>query len=309
MTGLAAATLLVIASLAQAGGPSGNGADIFDTVCTTDHNVQCVLDADCPNGGRCKIIESGPTLNASFILIADALPSDNFDEQQNPAVTVLIEIKVAGQRHFLSKTFQSSSNGNGTWPEIGEWFAFDLEIDCGPDGSACEGQVGELAGGFLLPNWKFNRPCFGLKPIGDALIQIGRAAFPDHDFLGETPVITKLKRRRSDTSAQDTFTSDLGRVARYSAKISFVTLSASTADCSEAEALPTCGGTGGNTCPTGLQCVFDSGVCGLIGTCKVPPLRCSSASAPVCGCDATTYLNACEAERVGISIHSDGPCP
>lgn len=231
-TALATITLAALPSVALAGGPEGNNAPIFPTACTTAPATSCTTDADCPSSGKCKLVTSGPSLNGSITVIADEFPSNNFSNANRPVVTVLFEIKKSGQRRFFSKTFQTAS-GSG-WPEIGEWFAFDEnEFEVPPDPNS-EDDVHDLtAERSNVPNWKFIRPCFGLKPVGDAILEVAQAVFPSHDFSGETPVITKLKKRASDANAQDTFTQDIARIGRYATKISFVTLSDSDPDCTE----------------------------------------------------------------------------
>jgi hypothetical protein len=72
-----------------------------------------------------------------------------------------------------------------------------------------------------------------------------------------------------------------------------------------------CGTRGAPACPGGEFCDFGS-TCGTNdagGSCAVRPMVCSPVSAPVCGCDKTTYNNACEAAAHGISVSHSGPCP
>jgi len=229
---LATISLAALPAVALAGGPEGNNASIFPTQCSTAPATTCTTDSDCPSGGRCKIVRSGPSLNGWVTIIADNFPSNNFSTSDRPVVTVMFELRVAKQRRFFSKTFQTSS-GTG-WPEVGEWFAFDEdELGSPPDPNSEDDVHDLLAERSNVPNWKFIRPCFGLKPVGDAILEVAQAAFPKHDFTGETPVFTKLAARRSDSNAQDTFSADLGRVGRYKAKVSFITLTASDPDCTE----------------------------------------------------------------------------
>lgn len=223
---------LLLPAEALAGGPEGNNSNLFPTQCSTAPAQSCTTDGDCPSGGKCKLVTSGPSLKGFVTVIADNFPSDNNSTADRPVVTVVFEVRAAGQRRFFSKVFQTSS-GTG-WPEIGEWFAFDEnEFDLPPDPNS-EDDVHDLtAERSNVPNWKFIRPCFGLKPVGDAILEVAQSVYPGHDFSGETPVITKLKKRQSDASAQDTFTADLARVGRYKTKISFVTLTTSDPFCTE----------------------------------------------------------------------------
>lgn len=229
---LATIALASLPTAVTAGGPEGNNASIFPTQCTSAPATSCTTDSDCPGSGKCRLVRSGPSLNGWITVIADNFPSNNFSTSDRPVVTVLFEVNVGGQRRFFSKAFQTSS-GTG-WPEVGEWFAFDEnESDVPPDPNSEDDVHDLLAERSNVPNWKFIRPCFGLKPVGDAILQVAQDAFPSHDFSGETPVITKLRRRHSDANAQDTFSADIGRVGRYKTKISFVTLTSSDPDCTE----------------------------------------------------------------------------
>lgn len=54
-----------------------------------------------------------------------------------------------------------------------------------------------------------------------------------------------------------------------------------------------CGGTGGDSAP---------------GVCRDIPQACPEIFAPVCGCDGTTYSNACLAAAEGVSVEKDGEC-
>ncbi len=232
-----AATLTMLAlgglpSAAIAGGPEGNNAPIFRTTCSNSPGLACTIDSDCPVGGRCDIATTGPSVRGSIMVIADEAPSNNFSTADRPVVTVLLEMKKSGQRRFFAKTFQTSS-GSG-WPEVGEWFAFDEnEFDIPADPNS-EDDVHDLTQKRSnVPNWKFIRPCFGLKPVGDAVLEAAQSMFPAQNFTGLTPIITKLKKRRSDANAQDTYTADIARTARYSTVISFVDLTDSDPECSE----------------------------------------------------------------------------
>ena len=59
---------------------------------------------------------------------------------------------------------------------------------------------------------------------------------------------------------------------------------------------------------TGRYCDLGGGVCGGSGTCTVRPDACTRELRPVCGCDAMTYPNACEAARAGASVAAEGEC-
>jgi hypothetical protein len=48
--------------------------------------------------------------------------------------------------------------------------------------------------------------------------------------------------------------------------------------------------------------------CGISGICERIPTECGTEPSPVCGCDGTTYTNACEAGRAGVGVASRSPC-
>lgn len=57
---------------------------------------------------------------------------------------------------------------------------------------------------------------------------------------------------------------------------------------------------------------FIEGACGAldeVGLCRPRPSECPSECEEVCGCDGTTYCNACEAQRAGRDVTMLGPCP
>lgn len=71
-----------------------------------------------------------------------------------------------------------------------------------------------------------------------------------------------------------------------------------------------CGGTGGLTCPSGSVCHKPEGACApdAEGVCQPVPATCPPNNDPVCGCNGTTYTNACVAEAAGVTIASQGAC-
>ncbi len=75
--------------------------------------------------------------------------------------------------------------------------------------------------------------------------------------------------------------------------------------------ITSCGTQGAPACPGGEFCDFfeKCGTTNAGGVCAVRPRVCSTVSAPVCGCDKTTYANSCEAAARGVSIDHNGPCP
>ena len=58
-------------------------------------------------------------------------------------------------------------------------------------------------------------------------------------------------------------------------------------------------------------CQLDVGVCdeNAWGVCALMPELCIDIWDPVCGCDGTTYSNACYAHREGVNVAHDGACP
>jgi Kazal-type serine protease inhibitor-like protein len=82
---------------------------------------------------------------------------------------------------------------------------------------------------------------------------------------------------------------------------------------SEGPCVPTltCGGGSPLVCPTGQFCEAAVGTCssGAVGTCTERPTSCSTVVGLVCGCNGTTYTNACLAEVAGVTVNHTGSCP
>jgi hypothetical protein len=60
-------------------------------------------------------------------------------------------------------------------------------------------------------------------------------------------------------------------------------------------------------CDRGQYCA-GTGCGDTPGTCEARPAGCPDVYAPVCGCDGTTYGNACAAAEAGVRVASDGEC-
>lgn len=75
----------------------------------------------------------------------------------------------------------------------------------------------------------------------------------------------------------------------------------------------TCGTRGALPCADGLFCDFPTGAdCGRAdapGACAEKPTTCDERAVRVCGCDGTTYANACEAHMAGVSVERARACP
>lgn len=73
-----------------------------------------------------------------------------------------------------------------------------------------------------------------------------------------------------------------------------------------------CGGLLGLVCEEGEYCDYPpDATCGFAdatGVCKLIPLSCGRQDEPVCGCDGSTYRNACNAHAAGVSVASQGEC-
>lgn len=61
-------------------------------------------------------------------------------------------------------------------------------------------------------------------------------------------------------------------------------------------------------CGSGEYCAKATGDCGGYGACTPRPLSCSAAVLKVCGCNHTTYNNACKAASAGVNIDHPGKC-
>lgn len=74
----------------------------------------------------------------------------------------------------------------------------------------------------------------------------------------------------------------------------------------------TCGGFAGFACPDGFWCDYPSAaMCGAgdqSGSCSPRPGSCARIDHPVCGCNGTTYPNACAANLTGTDVSHDGAC-
>jgi hypothetical protein len=72
----------------------------------------------------------------------------------------------------------------------------------------------------------------------------------------------------------------------------------------------TCGGAGAVACPSGSVCHKPEGACAADaeGVCMPAPISCPPNIDPVCGCNGTTYSNACVADAAGVAIHNAGAC-
>jgi hypothetical protein len=73
-----------------------------------------------------------------------------------------------------------------------------------------------------------------------------------------------------------------------------------------------CGGLLGRQCADGEFCNFATeaqcGAADQTGTCEAIPEACTLELNPVCGCDDTTYGNACAAHAAGVSVVANGAC-
>lgn len=72
-----------------------------------------------------------------------------------------------------------------------------------------------------------------------------------------------------------------------------------------------CGGPEKLTCFSGFLCQYPQLSCGSsddFGTCIKQPSECRPQSAPICGCDGSTYINSCEALKKGVTLFANRSC-
>lgn len=71
-----------------------------------------------------------------------------------------------------------------------------------------------------------------------------------------------------------------------------------------------CGGFAGFGCDSDLFCDYGDhcGAGDQSGVCTAVPDNCTTAWAPVCGCDGVTYGNTCNAHQAGVSVVHLGEC-
>jgi hypothetical protein len=62
-------------------------------------------------------------------------------------------------------------------------------------------------------------------------------------------------------------------------------------------------------CGSGSYCRAMEGKCEGKGSCEARPPECPPGADPVCGCDGNTWLSACLANQMGVSVAHAGDCP
>ena len=65
-----------------------------------------------------------------------------------------------------------------------------------------------------------------------------------------------------------------------------------------------------DVCPDLFYCAASSGQCegSVLGTCEIMPQACPYIWNPVCGCDGSSYANACTANAAGVNVDHAGEC-
>jgi hypothetical protein len=91
------------------------------------------------------------------------------------------------------------------------------------------------------------------------------------------------------------------------------TTSSTSSSTSSSSGTIVCGGKTGSPCPSGTYCSWSDNSCGLAdqqGTCLQVPTACAFEAVPwqVCGCDGTTYGDACSAAMNGVDVGAASHC-
>ena len=66
--------------------------------------------------------------------------------------------------------------------------------------------------------------------------------------------------------------------------------------------------TANGDCSSGEYCSKPPGECDAQGVCSPTPGACPDILEPVCGCDGSTYPNACVAVQAGVNVSYQGEC-